>query len=176
MIFLHKTEPIWTPASSKETKVTGKQAYPFSISLPRDVKIQPISNATEKIFLLPPTFNERATPMYIDYKLFVTARHGRLGWNTKCVPTPSVMFKYVDGGHARRLSTGFTFLPRTVAKPPSPLRALAYADCGIILGPDADPEGWKVYKPVKITGTLFNARDVSVQCTVSVPSCGAPRR
>jgi len=37
----------------------------------------------------------------------------------------------------------------------------------VILGPDADPEGWKVYDPVKITETLFGTREVSVQCTVS---------
>ena len=54
-----------------------------------------------------------------------------------------------------------------MAKPPSALRALAYAEGGVILGPDADPEGWKVYDPVTITGTLFEAREVSVQCTVS---------
>ena len=70
---------------------------------------------------------------------------------------------------AHRLSTNFAFLPRSVAKPPSALRALAYAEGGVVLGPDADPEGWKVYDPVKITGTLFKARDVTVQCTVSGP-------
>jgi hypothetical protein len=70
---------------------------------------------------------------------------------------------------AHRLSTNFAFLPRSVAKPPSALRALAYAEGGVVLGPDADPEGWKVYDPVKITGTLFKAREVSVQCTVSGP-------
>jgi len=56
-----------------------------------------------------------------------------------------------------------------VAEPPSALRARAYAEGGVILGPDVDPEGWKVYDPVKITGTLFGTREVSVQCTVSDP-------
>jgi hypothetical protein len=42
-----------------------------------------------------------------------------------------------------------------------------YAEGGELLGPDADPQGWKVFDPVNITGTLFNVRDVSVQCTVS---------
>ena len=54
-----------------------------------------------------------------------------------------------------------------MAEPPSPLRALVYAEGGVILGPDADPQGWKMFDPVKILGTLFNARDVSVRCTVS---------
>ena len=76
----------------------------------------------------------------------------------------------VDGDcGAYRLSSTFAFLPRSVAKPPSALRALAYAEGGVILGPDADPEGWKVYDPIKITGTLFKAREASVQCTVSDP-------
>jgi hypothetical protein len=68
-----------------------------------------------------------------------------------------------------RLSTNFAFIPRTVAEPPSAFRARAYAEGGVILGPDADPEGWKVYDPIKITGTLFGTREVSVQCTVSDP-------
>ena len=69
--------------------------------------------------------------------------------------------------HTGRLSTNFVFIPRTVAEPPSPLRARAYAEGGVILDPNADPEGWKVYDPVKVTGTLFDTREVSVQCTVS---------
>ena len=47
------------------------------------------------------------------------------------------------------------------------MRALVYAEGGDILGPDVDPQGWKVCDPVNITGTLFNVRDVSVQYTVS---------
>jgi hypothetical protein len=66
-----------------------------------------------------------------------------------------------------RLSTSIVFLPRSIADPPSPLRALAYAEGGPILGPGTDSEGWKVYDPFKITGTLFNARQVNVHCTVS---------
>ncbi len=52
---------------------------------------------------------------------------------------------------------------------PSLLRALAYVGGGAVPSPspEADPEGWNVYDPVKITGTLFDARQVSVQCTVS---------
>jgi hypothetical protein len=53
--------------------------------------------------------------------------------------------------------------------PPSALHARVYAEGGVILGPDVDPEGWKVYDPIKITGTLFGTREVSVQYTVSDP-------
>ena len=83
------------------------------------------------------------------------------------------IFDLTDGGlcarNTGRLSTNFAFIPRTVAEPPSALRARAYAEGGVILGPDTDPEGWKVYEPVKITGTLFGTREVSVQCTVRDP-------
>lgn len=34
------------------------------------------------------------------------------------------------------------------------------------MGPDIDPEGWKVL-PFTIKGKLFNARDIEVGCTVS---------
>ena len=47
------------------------------------------------------------------------------------------------------------------------MRALVYSEGGVILGPDADPQGWKVFNPVEITGTLFNTRNVTVHCTVS---------
>jgi hypothetical protein len=175
-IFLDKTEPVWTPASSNEAKVIGQHTYPFSISIPRDAMVSPAPNATPRSFSLPPTFSERASTTHIDYKLYVTMRRGGMGLSSRCVPKlvlyciapPSLRLpRSADGGYAHRLSTSFAFFPRTVADPPSLLRALVYAGGGAILGPDADPEGWKVYEPVKIAGTLFTARDVSVQCTVS---------
>ncbi|KAH9052919.1 hypothetical protein EDB83DRAFT_2542899 [Lactarius deliciosus] len=148
-LFLDKTEPIWTPASSSDAKVVGTHTHTFSITIPRDAEVALVPKATPKRFSLPPTFSERASPAYIDYKLYVTVRRGGLRVNSK-------------------LSTSFAFLPRTVADPPSPLRALVYAGGGAVLGPDADPQGWKVFDPVKITGTLFNARDVNVQCTLAM--------
>lgn len=46
----------------------------------------------------------------------------------------------IDGDFSSRLSTSFVFLPRIVADPPSPLRAIVYAEGGVTLGPEADPE------------------------------------
>jgi hypothetical protein len=182
-VFLDITEPVWTPASASEGRLVGQHRFPFSITLPRDATIAPVPQAAPKSFLLPPTFSERASPAYIDYRLFVTVRRGRLRVDKQCVlQCPRIVSRLVlspHHHHARRLtaicggahslSTNFAFLPRSVAKPPSALRALAYAEGGVILGPDADPEGWKVYDPIKITGTLFKAREASVQCTVSGP-------
>jgi len=61
-----------------------------------------------------------------------------------------------------RLLTSFVFQPYTIADPPFPLRPLAHVEGGAISDPGADPEGWKVYDLVKITGTLFNVRQVNV--------------
>ena len=57
-------------------------------------------------------------------------------------------------------------MPMTRAGLPSPLRQLAYAEGAPIVGPEGDPEGWKVLSPVKITGTVFDTRKVEVECTV----------
>jgi len=123
--------------------------HAFSISIPREVEVAPAPKAMPKRFPLPPTFSERASPVYIDYKIHVIVRRGGLRVNDQ-------------------LSTNFTFLPRTVAGPPSPMRALAYAEGGEIPGPDLDPHGWKVCDPVTATGTLFNVRNVSVQYTLAI--------
>lgn len=148
-VFLDKTETVWTPASSQEGKVVGAHTHAFSISIPRDAEISPAPKAPPKRFALPPAFTERASPAYIDYKLCVTVRRGGLRIND-------------------RLTANFAFLPRTVADPPSPMRALVYVEGGDLLGPDADPQGWKVFDPVNVTGTLFNVRDVTVQCTLAI--------
>jgi hypothetical protein len=90
-LFLDITEPVWTPASPREGKVVGQHTFPFSITIPRDVMIAPVPKAAPKSFPLPPTFSERASPAYIDYKLFVTVRRGRLRVNKQCVvvrPSP----------------------------------------------------------------------------------------
>lgn len=179
-LFLDITEPVWTPASPSEGKLVGQHTFPFSITIPRDVTIAPAPKAEPKSFPLPPTFSERASPAYIDYRLFLTVRRGRLRVNKQCVyEFPSLdaslenTFRLTDGRlrvrGTDRLSTNFAFIPRTVAEPPSTLRLQAYVEGGMILGPDADPEGWKVYDPVKMTGTLFGTREVSVECTVSDP-------
>ena len=52
-----------------------------------------------------------------------------------------------------KLWTSLVFLPRTVADPPSPLRALAYVEGGAIPDPEA----------VTIAGTLSNVYQVGVQ-------------
>ncbi|PSR81579.1 hypothetical protein PHLCEN_2v6345 [Hermanssonia centrifuga] len=71
------------------------------------------------------------------------------------------------------LMTSFFYTPLTRAEPPSALRQASYINGHPIIGPDGDPEGWKVLPTVQIAGTLFNTRSVSVECTLSF-STGSP--
>lgn len=66
------------------------------------------------------------------------------------------------------LSTSFVHLPRSVAEPPSALRALAYREGTPLLAPEVDPDGWKVLPAKNITGTLFAARSPEVRCTLAI--------
>lgn len=84
-VFLDKKETIWTPASSHEGKVVGTHTHAFSISIPREAEVSPAPKAPPKRFALPPTFTERASPAYIDYKLCLTVRRGGLRINDRYV-------------------------------------------------------------------------------------------
>ncbi|THH15557.1 hypothetical protein EW146_g4933 [Bondarzewia mesenterica] len=122
-LFLDDTRTLWTPTSS--SKLMGTHAWPFSVSLPVDTVVTISPKTSPRLYALPPSFSERASPAYIDYKLFVTT-------------------------------------------PPSPLRTLAYCEGTPLPGPEADPDGWKVYPPILVTGTLFNTRSPEVQCTLAI--------
>lgn len=65
-----------------------------------------------------------------------------------------------------RVVTNFGYHPTTLPDPPSPLRRLAYSEGSPLIGPEGDPEGWKVLPQVKIRGTLFGTKEVEVDCTV----------
>ncbi|KAI0052249.1 hypothetical protein FA95DRAFT_1483827 [Auriscalpium vulgare] len=146
--FLDLVEPVWTPEGGSG-KLKGKYTWPFSITLPPDTSVALTPKSTPQRYALPPTFSERASPAYIDYKLSVTVRRGGLRVNNK-------------------LSTSFVYLPRSVAEPPSLMRTIAYQEMTPLLGPEEDPPGWKVFPPLTVEGTLFNTRSVSVQCTFAV--------
>ena len=64
------------------------------------------------------------------------------------------------------LATTFMYLPLTRAEPPSPLRELSYQEESPLIGPQGDPEGWKVFPSVNVTGVLFDARQVELDCAV----------
>jgi len=102
-----------------------------------------------KTYPLPPSFSERASPAYVDYKLVVTVRRGAFKVN-------------------QTLSTSWVYLPITRAEPPSHLRQISYGEGSPLIGPEGDPEGWKVLPPIKVSGTIFNTRQVEVQCTIAI--------
>lgn len=63
--------------------------------------------------------------------------------------------------------TTFGYLVSTVAEPPSALRQTAYREVSAVLGPEVDPEGWKILEPVKTTGSLFGqSGSVEIEVTV----------
>ena len=68
------------PDGSKVTKFTkGKYSWPFSLTLPSEVELQ--DQKTMKKFSLPTSFSERASTVYLDYKLTVTVKRGLLKVN-----------------------------------------------------------------------------------------------
>lgn len=82
----------------------------------------------------------------------------------RCRRARFVLIRHLDGSD--RLSSSFVYMPRWVAPPPSALRRLADSDGSPLIGPEGDPEGWKVLSPVKISGTLFDTKEIEITATV----------
>jgi len=67
-----------------------------------------------------------------------------------------------------RISTMFSYYPRSVADPPSSLRQQAYSEGSPLPGPDIDPEGWKVLPSTIVQGKLFGTRHAELECTLAL--------
>ncbi|KAH8101008.1 hypothetical protein BXZ70DRAFT_937072 [Cristinia sonorae] len=147
--FLDISEDIWEAKTLNGQKPQGKLAVPFSIPLPSEVSVPEKYTPRSPMIQarLPPTFLERASTVYINYRVEITLRRGALKAN-------------------QSISKQFVYVPLSRAEPPSPLRYLAYQDNTDVLGPEADPEGWKVFDPITVTGTLFGTKQVAVTCRV----------
>ncbi|RPD59528.1 hypothetical protein L227DRAFT_575968 [Lentinus tigrinus ALCF2SS1-6] len=146
--FLDINSVLWSKTASSKT--TGKQKWPFSITLPADTTVSERGKKQQAhIYPLPPSFSERASPAYIDYRLVVTVKRSSFRVN-------------------QTLTTNFAYVPLTRAQPPSALRQLAYREGSPLVGPEGDPEGWKVLPSVKVAGTVFDARKVELECTLAV--------
>lgn len=85
-LFLNITYDIWNPALGHPTddkaspsKLKGQYSWPFSIHLPSETTVKGAKN--KSLFNLPPTFTERASPAYIDYKIVVTVKRAALRVN-----------------------------------------------------------------------------------------------
>lgn len=85
--FLDIPSELWD-AKSDSTKLKGKKSWPFSLPLPQECSILERSKGKEpqQVYPLPPTFSERASPAYIDYKLVVTVRKSAFRVNQTCAP------------------------------------------------------------------------------------------
>ena len=79
--FLDIVETLWVPSSTSGSKLSGKMSWPFSLKLPPDTMLAETIKGEKKRYPLPPTFTERASPAYIDYKLIVTVKKGALRVN-----------------------------------------------------------------------------------------------
>ncbi|KAI0783856.1 hypothetical protein BC629DRAFT_1593993 [Irpex lacteus] len=149
-----QTERKLSQSRAVECKDVGKSAkredvVAFQIPIPTEVDVADKPKAKAETYKLPPTFSERASPAYIDYKLVVTIKRSALRVN-------------------QLLTTNIYYTPLSRADPPSPLRQAAYVEGTSIVGPNGDPNGWKSLPQVRISGTLFKSRTVNVDCTISL--------
>lgn len=142
------------------------------MSLPKETTVTVSKKEQPKTYPLPSTFSERASPAYIDYKIIVTVKRGflKVANTYACFLNNEVYSKILTNDQMGRLSTSFAFVPRIVAPPPSILRAIAYSENSHLAGPDRDPEGWVVLKPIKVSGTLFSSKTIELEATVSISS------
>ncbi|KAJ7261800.1 hypothetical protein B0H12DRAFT_1105794 [Mycena haematopus] len=146
-VFLTLNQDLWPSANDKSGKLAkGKYSFPFSFTLP--VKVSP-ADAKGLVIEAPPSYTERASPAYIDYRAVVNFKRGAFKMN-------------------QTLTTSFNYLPLTQPEPPSPLRQLAYKEGTELIGPEGDPAGWKVLQPVKFKGKLFDTKEVELECTIAV--------
>jgi len=89
-IFLVIEKELWSPPTalpdgSIASKLErGRHTWPFELTLPKEVEV--IDRKERKKFPLPPSFTERASPVYINYRItvFVT-RRSVLGATRSCV-------------------------------------------------------------------------------------------
>lgn len=84
--FLNINHDIWNPALGHPTddkaspsKLKGRFSWPFSIHLPSATSVK--DGKGSKNFSLPPSFSERASTAYIDYKIAVTIKRSALKIN-----------------------------------------------------------------------------------------------
>ncbi|KAJ6623969.1 hypothetical protein B0H10DRAFT_2162288 [Mycena sp. CBHHK59/15] len=146
-LFLNLNQTLWPANEDKGASklAKGKYSWPFTFTLP--AKVSP-PDAKGMTIPLPPSFSERASPAYIDYKIVATVKRGAFKVN-------------------QELSTNFAYMPLVQPDTPSALRQLAYKEGSELIGPDGDPAGWKVLEPLKIKGKLFDAKEVDVECTLA---------
>ncbi|KAJ6520898.1 hypothetical protein DFH09DRAFT_1287349 [Mycena vulgaris] len=155
--FVEAASTLWSKENSdprQSGKLSGHHEWPFTLEMPETVSFAATSHFRAGTFRLPQTFLERRFTTSIQYVLVVHINRTRFRANS-------------------RVQTMFTYVPATRPSPPSRLRQLAYQENSPLLGPDADPAGWKQLPPFTVSGTVFSARQTEVTCQVSLakPLC-----
>ena len=84
MVFWRDTKTLWS-SQGQSSKADGVNKWAFVFSFPKEAEINSTSKDYKTKHLLPPTFSERASPAYIDYKLSVTIKRSFLRVNQTCV-------------------------------------------------------------------------------------------
>jgi hypothetical protein len=83
-LFLELNQDLWPAANDKSSKLAkGKYSWPFTFTLP--AKVTP-ADAKGLQIEAPPSFTERASPAYIDYRAVVTVKRGAFKMNQTYVP------------------------------------------------------------------------------------------
>ena len=84
-MFLDLKQDLWPTGKDKGGKLDkGKHSWPFSFTLP--TKVSAPTDLKDKITIdAPPSFSERASPAYIDYRIVATVKRGALKPNQTCV-------------------------------------------------------------------------------------------
>jgi hypothetical protein len=151
--FLAIEKKLWNPAmvlpdGSMMSKLEkGRYTWPFKIALPDKTEV--LDHKEKKRFPLPPSFTERASPAYINYKIAVIIKRGALKVN-------------------QTLATDFAYVPITKPELPSPMLQKAYKENISLVGPEGDPEGWYILPSVTVTGTLFGAKRGNVDFNLAL--------
>ncbi|PPR02623.1 hypothetical protein CVT24_002194 [Panaeolus cyanescens] len=148
-VFLKDEKSLWIPSGNDGGKLSGKRSWPFEFSLPDEVQVKNPDTGKTSPYRLPPHFNERASAAYIDYRLVVTIKRGFLRVN-------------------QTLVTSFGYHIATTPGLPSTWRRIAYSEGTPLLGPDADPEGWKLLPWVTNKVKLFNSQDVQFESSLAI--------
>ncbi|THU84189.1 hypothetical protein K435DRAFT_783908 [Dendrothele bispora CBS 962.96] len=153
--------------TNSSPKLIGDCYWQFSISLPStvtrhrsdgstEVSRNPESSSSSMVttYRLPETYSDRHSDVTVKYSLAINVVRGRFRPNSG-------------------IETSFAYIPQTHPSPASELRQLSYREGIPLLGPNADPQGWKTLPVFLATGRLFENTPVEVQCTFSLarPLC-----
>ncbi|KAJ6570979.1 hypothetical protein DFH09DRAFT_1153490 [Mycena vulgaris] len=158
LCFLDIPVPLWSKSggSSRDMaspSLSGDCHWPFSIDIPKEVVLaDPARLGTVQPYVLPQTFFERVSKASVNYRLSVQ------------ISRDALLFRDNDSG----LQTMFVYVPAVRPDPPSMYRQLAYQENIPVPGPETDADGWHTCSMATIKGTVFNNRQIEVQCVLSL--------